>query len=113
MFIRKPEVHKKLWGEEHWIANNELYCGKILKLNEGYKCSYHCHEIKDETFYILKGKVFMIVEKDQFILNVGDTIRLKPGIYHSFTGIVDSEILEISTQHFEDDSYRKDKSGPI
>lgn len=113
MLEKRPEVHEKIWGEEHWIANNELYCGKILKLKEGYKCSYHYHKIKDETFHILKGKVFMKVKGHQFILNVGDSIRLEPGTYHSFSGMVDSEILEISTQHFEEDSYRKDESGPV
>ena len=34
--IRKPlqEVQKG-WGKEIWLANNNKYCGKILKFNAG------------------------------------------------------------------------------
>lgn len=42
----------KGWGFEKWIVNNEKYCGKILFFVKGKKCSYHYHEIKDETFYV-------------------------------------------------------------
>ena len=53
----KPERHEKGWGYELWIANNDLYCGKILHFNKGKKCSWHYHKIKQETFLILFGKV--------------------------------------------------------
>jgi len=49
----------KDWGRELWIVNNDKYCGKILELNKGYRCSIHYHKIKDETFYILEGRVLM------------------------------------------------------
>ena len=107
------EKHKKVWGEELWIANNELYCGKILYLNENYRCSIHHHKIKDETFYILDGIVLMEIEGKFRIMRQGDSIRLKPNTKHRFTGITDSQILEISTQHFEEDSYRETESGRV
>ena len=53
----QPEIHPKGWGRELWIANSELYCGKILELNEDKRCSIHYHKLKDETFYILSGNV--------------------------------------------------------
>ena len=40
----------KGWGYEKWITNNEKYCGKLLYFNKGKKCSWHYHEIKEETF---------------------------------------------------------------
>lgn len=106
------KIVKKIWGEELWIVNNELYCSKILKLKKGYRCSYHMHKIKDETFYILEGTVFMRHNDIGFYMtNKSDPIRILPGEYHSFAGVTDAKILEISTQHFDEDSYRKDKSG--
>ena len=111
MGIIDPEIHEKVWGGEKWICNTSLYCSKILYLNKGYRCSYHYHRIKDETFHILKGTVFMVVNGSMLVLEVGDTIHIAPGDIHSFTGLEDSEILEVSTKHMEDDSYREDKSG--
>jgi mannose-6-phosphate isomerase-like protein (cupin superfamily) len=111
MEILVPEIHEKVWGSERWLCNTELYCSKILYLNKGYRCSYHYHKKKDEVFHILKGYVFMVVNGSMIAMEVGDTIRIKPGDIHSFTGLEDAEILEVSTKHMEDDSYRVDKSG--
>ena len=108
-----PEIHKKVWGEELWIANNEYYCGKILRINKGYRCSYHCHPIKDETFYILKGEVLMRFEGNEFTMKDGDSLHVLPGQYHSFRGLVDSEILEISTSHSDSDVIRMDESRAV
>ena len=109
----QPQVHKKVWGEELWIANNELYCGKILRINKGYRCSYHSHPIKDETFYVLKGEVLMRFEGNEFTMKSGDSLRVFPGQYHSFAGLTDSEILEISTSHSDNDVVRMDESRAV
>ena len=108
------EVHKKVWGKEVWIANNPLYCGKILFLKKGFRCSMHAHKIKTETFHILSGKIIMALgDGSRRTMVPGDTIDIAPGTLHSFEGIENSKIMEISTQHFENDSYRVDESGPI
>lgn len=113
MKIYKPIQYEKVWGSEEWIANMGKYCGKLLNLKEGYRCSYHHHKIKDETFYILKGKVFMKVEGADIGMEAGEAIHIPPNTRHSFTGITDAVIIEISTQHFEDDSHRDDESGLV
>jgi mannose-6-phosphate isomerase-like protein (cupin superfamily) len=104
---------KKVWGEEKWIINNELYCYKKLYLYEGYRCSLHYHKIKDETFVIEKGLVEMECGDICKKMSVGEQIRIKPNIYHRFTGITNSVIIEISTTHREEDSYRQTKSKKI
>lgn len=107
-----PVVHKKGWGEEVWIANHEKYCGKILRFNKGAQFSMHYHMLKHETFYVLKGKLELrcydlsdATEHDGEIV-AGDAIVIPPGNPHQLRALEDSEILEISTQHFESDSYR-------
>lgn len=110
--ITKPEIHPKGWGQELWIANSELYCGKILQLKKDKRCSIHYHKLKDETFSILSGKVQIQLYKEYpgepeiLTLEKGDTLHIPRGLMHQFIGIEDSEILEVSTQHFEEDSYR-------
>jgi quercetin dioxygenase-like cupin family protein len=111
MKIYHPEYHKKVWGGEYWIVNNEKYCGKILQVNEGYQCSYHFHKLKDETFYILEGMIEIVVNGENQIMREGDTLRLPPNTRHTFYAVKNSKILEVSTQHFENDSYRLIKSN--
>jgi len=107
------EFVKKVWGSELWIVNSEKYCGKILTLKKGFRCSLHTHKIKDETFYILDGKVLMEIGSQARTMKEGEVVHMLPNVYHRFTGLEDSRIIEISTQHFESDSYRKELSGKV
>lgn len=112
------KVVEKVWGKEEWIVNNDLYCFKKLYLNKDFRCSMHYHKIKDETFIIHSGKVLMESKKPECIeakqiMLPGDQIRISPEENHRFTGLEDSVIYEISTQHFETDSYRLVNSGKV
>lgn len=108
----KPEIHTKGWGEEVWIANHEKYCGKILRFNSGAEFSMHYHMLKHETFYVLKGRLELRgydlsdATKHESIITQGDIIVIPAGNPHKLIALEESEIIEISTQHFESDSYR-------
>ena len=47
----------KGWGYEKWIANSPSYCGKLLFIAKGKKCSWHYHKLKDEVFYVHSGAI--------------------------------------------------------
>ena len=112
--MKKAEEHKKVWGSEEWLANTDKYCGKILVLKPGFICSYHYHKNKDETFYILKGLVYLQVEGKDVILKKGESIRITPGKKHQFASLSGvSKIIEISTHHEEEDSYRENESHAL
>lgn len=109
----------KGWGEERWIHNDELYCGKILVLLKDKHCSLHYHKSKTETFYVAKGELRMELTdiesasrqppliREVFTMREGDAILLKPGTVHRFTGLAEeTHIFEFSTQHFDADSHR-------
>lgn len=106
------EVPKE-WGKEIIFADNHLYCGKLLVLKKGYKCSSHFHRKKDETFYLLSGMIMLDLNGATNLMKVGESVRVKPYDLHSFEGINDSIILEISSQDLATDSYRLNKSGPV
>jgi mannose-6-phosphate isomerase-like protein (cupin superfamily) len=105
-------IHPKVWGEEHWIVNKE-YCGKKLVLRRGYRCSLHYHKAKDEVFYIISGAVLMEVNGTARLLTPGMKQYIQPGDRHRFTGLEPSAIIEFSTHHVEEDSYRESPSGPV
>lgn len=102
----------KGWGEEIIITNNELYCGKLLSFKEGAKFSMHYHMIKDETWYVNEGEFIYrwidtetaeVVEQK---LYKGDVVRQRPGQPHQLEALVNGVVFEVSTQHFDSDSYR-------
>ena len=113
--IKQPEKHIKGWGAEHWISNNELYCGKLLEFNEGSSFSMHYHLNKTETFYVLKGSLklefFNLETADRKALQIksGDVIDIPSGTPHKLTALENSVIIEISTHHEDSDSYRIEK----
>ena len=47
------------------------------------------------------------------VMKPGDSLEISPGLVHRFSGIADSEIVEFSTQHFEEDSYRIEKGEKL
>lgn len=103
---------EKVWGKEIWIVNKD-YCGKKLILKKGFRCSMHYHKNKDETFYILKGRVLMEADNKKQIMTEGDSIMITPNTKHRFTGLENSEIIEFSTHHEDEDSYRDELSGKV
>ncbi len=111
--IDTVEIVPKLWGHEKWLENNDQYCSKQLVLNKGYQCSLHYHKIKDEMFLVTKGYVRMEVGEEIMYMKPGSFVRIHPGTPHRFRGLEDSEILEISTTHMEEDSYRIEPSCKV
>jgi mannose-6-phosphate isomerase-like protein (cupin superfamily) len=111
---RKPvHIEPKGWGREIWIANNPLYCGKILEIRKGRRCSLHYHKLKTESFYLHKGRLKIRVKEsvdsghlDEFEILPGDCMDVSPGLVHQMEALEDSELFEFSTEHFETDSYR-------
>lgn len=114
--MKRPPIKivDKVWGSEEWIVNNDLYCGKILRINSGHYSSWHYHKLKTETFQVLKGQLLVyyanhndIDAANVAILNTGDCMDIPIGLRHrllAYNG--DVEFLEISTHHEDSDSYR-------
>ena len=112
--LSKPEkIVNKAWGHELWIHNDEDYCGKLLVFKKDHKFSMHFHLLKKETWYISKGKfqysyidTEKAIQKD-IIVSEGDIIHLDRGQPHQMLALEEeSTIFEVSTQHFDSDSYR-------
>jgi quercetin dioxygenase-like cupin family protein len=104
------KVVPKSWGEEHWIVNGE-YCGKKLVLKKGHRCSLHFHKVKDEVFYVIKGRVHLELAGEEHVLEPGDHRHVPPNTAHRFSGLTDAEIIEFSTHHEDSDSYRIEIGG--
>jgi len=104
---------KKVWGKEVWVVNCPEYCGKLLYLDKGAVSSMHYHKEKQETFYALSGQVGLHIEGRDYMLNPFSRPKtIYPNQKHQFIGLSDALILEISTEHREDDVVRLSDSKP-
>ena len=105
----------KGWGHELIIANTNEYCGKILVFLAGCKFSMHYHIKKHETWYVKKGRFrinWIDTEKglnQSALIGEGDVVTIPRGMPHQLEAMTDGEIFEVSTQHFDTDSYRIQK----
>ena len=106
----------KGWGYEKWIVNCEKYCGKILFLAKGKKCSWDYHRKKDEVFYVQSGAIKIYYGWDDNIelasvavLERGDKFHVPIRLKHRMVALEDTELFEFSTEHFDEDSYRIEK----
>jgi mannose-6-phosphate isomerase-like protein (cupin superfamily) len=112
--IIKPKKVDKPWGYELWIHNDEQYCGKLLVFNgKNSKFSMHYHMIKNETWYVQSGSFeFNWIDTENavrktIILKEGDVVYIQRGQPHQLEALEDnSTVIEVSTEHFNDDSYR-------
>jgi mannose-6-phosphate isomerase-like protein (cupin superfamily) len=108
----KSDIVVKGWGREIIFVNNGEYCGKILSFEKGKKFSMHYHLLKKETWYVSKGRfIFIWIDtssgtKHSEYLEVGDVVTNERGEPHQLIALEDADIFEVSTQHFDTDSYR-------
>lgn len=106
------EIVPKGWGKEIIFVNNDEYCGKLLCFEKDKKFSMHYHLKKKETWYVSKGS-FILIWVDTTngttyteYLKVGDVITNKRGEPHQLIALEDAEVFEVSTKHYDDDSFR-------
>lgn len=103
----------KAWGREIWIINTNLYCGKILEMNQGYSFSKQIHLVKDETLWLYEGEIIMQYNEVIWKMKPGNIQRVKPGDKHKVTALEYSIIIEFSTHHDDKDVIRFENSKEV
>jgi quercetin dioxygenase-like cupin family protein len=106
----------KPWGHESIWAVSERYVGKLLFIRAGERLSLQYHVQKDETVYVLSGKMVFEVgpvggPRDDLILKPGDAFRITPHTVHRMIAIEDTQVLEASTPELDDVVRLEDKYG--
>jgi mannose-6-phosphate isomerase-like protein (cupin superfamily) len=97
----------KPWGYEIWYAWTDRYVGKILHVRRGGKLSLQYHHQKDETSYVLRGRLLLTKGPTVDRLTVseigeGYAWRNRPGEVHTIEGLEDTDVLEVSTPELDD-----------
>jgi len=105
----------KPWGHELIWAHTDRYVGKILHVNQGEILSLQYHEMKDETLFVVRGKVRLSLRRGDdstdLVLDEGDAYHIPPGMIHRLEALVDSDIAEVSTPELTDVVRLEDRYG--
>jgi mannose-6-phosphate isomerase-like protein (cupin superfamily) len=113
-----PRRVDKPWGHELWYAHTDRYAGKILHVEAGHRLSLQFHEHKDESNYLLSGRLKLVkgTSEDDLTeveIGPGHTWRNRPGEIHTIEAVEDADVLEVSTPELDDvvrlsDSYGRE-----
>jgi len=97
----------KPWGHELIWALTDRYCGKILVIEAGKRLSLQKHVAKDESIYVLSGRLLLYLEDDggdvrQVELGPGEARHVPTGRIHRYEALERTELFEVSTPELDD-----------
>ena len=126
MDVRRDELPVRIdkpWGHEIWWAWTDDYVGKILHVRAGHRLSVQYHEHKDETSFVLSGRLKLLKgpsaeELGEIEVVPGSQWRNGPGEIHTIEALEDADVLEVSTPHLDDvvrlsDSYGREGTNHL
>ena len=87
---------------------NREYAKKIIIMLPRQKHPLHYHKKKTESFQLLWGDLEIEVDGTRRTLQVGDITTVEVGQWHKFHSLNGACIEEISSHHFQDDSFYED-----
>lgn len=117
---RTAERVEKPWGHELIWAHTDRYVGKILHIRAGESLSYQFHEVKEETIFVLSGRLRIHFapnpESEPVVrdLDEGAVFHITPHLCHRFEapeGGADVDLLETSTPELNDVVRLDDRYG--
>ncbi len=102
-----PRRVEKPWGHELWFALTDRYAGKLLHVRAGQRLSVQYHEAKDESSYLLSGRLLLNrgPSADSLVtaeLTAGAAWRNEPRQVHTIKALEDAVVVEVSTPELDD-----------
>jgi len=88
---------------------NRAYCKKLIVVLPRQKHPYHFHKRKEETFQLLYGDLEVEIDGERTPLKLGDKILVETGKWHKFHSLDGAIFEEVSTTHYNDDSFYEDE----
>lgn len=107
----------KPWGHEELFALVDgKFCGKAIHVTAGHALSLQYHQQKEEVISVQSGQLRCEIglhedSLEEFELNPGESIHLRPGTRHRVTALVDTVMLEASTTQLMDVVRLEDRYG--
>lgn len=112
----KGEIIHQFTGRLEKNGASQKHSLAIMTLLPGLASEAHCHNIAEESFYIVKGHGRFVVGEEEFDVGVGDCVFVEPGETHSLRNTGDENlecILATGPAWQPEDSVQKDNAAPL
>jgi sialic acid synthase SpsE/D-lyxose ketol-isomerase len=87
---------------------NRDYAKKLIIQLPRQKHPYHFHKQKEETFQLLVGDLEIVKDGHRISMEPGDTHLVEPNQWHKFHTLDGCIFEEVSTTHYNNDSFYED-----
>ena len=125
--IEKVPRSEKTIGTKRWEEDRgefvqisyqeEIRHLAIFEIRKEFSRGNHYHEKKEEIFYVVSGKMRALfadmdsLQREEYLLEKGDKIRIKPRCGHIFFGLEDALVVEYSPQIYDSEDRYPIDSG--
>lgn len=111
-WVREP------WGSSLIWTRTDRYAGKLLKINRGQSLSLQYHKEKDESIYVLRGRLQLEVRQGNIVsiavLKAGTAYDIPAGTIHRFQAPFGQvELVEVSAGLLNDVVRLEDRYGRV
>lgn len=114
-------IQGKVWGSTYPLFNKNNVEVSAIKVKKGGYCSKHLHHSKFNKFIVNTGALKVIVWKsygddtleDVTIVGAGMEHTVRPGEYHMFEALEDTEALEIYWVELDPDDIQRLNQGGL
>lgn len=105
----------KVWGVTIPIFQSDTTEVQHLFVKKGWRCSDHDHGFKNNLFYVLRGRLKVVVTKDgledETVLGPGQMTAVRPGDRHRFEALTGCELIELYWVCLDPDDIRRHSQG--
>lgn len=103
---------QKLWGERWLLRTSSTNALSFLKISKGHRCSRHSHTAKYNLFFVITGRLGILTDEGETILEAEDHLLIPPGVVHEFRAYDDTLAIEdMFVEYHEEDIDREDAGG--
>ncbi|MBP1557805.1 MAG: cupin domain-containing protein [Oscillospiraceae bacterium] len=99
MFVINENEREYRFGESgpKYLMKGPRSNFALVRFKPGEDFQAHYHNIMEENFYILEGKVDIVVDGKVNTLSAGDMIHIEPGEVHYVKNAYDAPVKMVST----------------
>jgi len=99
MFVINENEREYRFGESgpKYLMKGPRSNFALVRFKPGEDFQAHYHNIMEENFYILEGKVDIVVDGKVNTLSAGDMIHIEPGEVHYVKNAYDAPMKMVST----------------
>lgn len=101
----------KVWGERWVIHQDSTHTTNLLRLKQGFRCSWHKHQTKWNLFVVIAGRVGIKTVDGETVLGPGEEFTVAPGEMHEFRVHEDGIMIEEMYVTYDDNDIERQHVG--